>query len=279
MAHPDSIVQVLLFKDAEKSVELGPPLWAAFKELEEFYNRAMPPRSYHRFYLAERVPVAVQAEMVPDPMSEAWGRIAAELGSDTFWATARGRYIRTFDQDKLGARVRDLLMRLANDNPESFKWLGSPGPADPDVTSLSKQLREGYLLLVTDQEITPPPEWRYIIWDDCRNGSVVSIAPTDPHHWRERDEARIATIKHRVRTACLSVLGEQFGFGRCNNPMCFLHQDVNSVTDLDQMVFLGPEHHLPQLSFHGFAPRPDEPTEVQPIIPKPAPAGESGPYE
>jgi hypothetical protein len=122
------------------------------------------------------------------------------------------------------------------------------------------------LLLVTDQEITPPPDWRYVLWDSCRNGVVVSIAPIDPHYWSERGEYRVQTIKHRVRVACCAALSEMLGLERCDNPTCLLYASVDSVISLDQMILLGPEHNIPALADHGFDARPSDPAQVQPII-------------
>ena len=120
-------------------------------------------------------------------------------------------------------------------------------------------------MLVTDQELTPPKGWRYIIWDEIQSGTAISIAPTDPVYWRYSDENRVAIIKHRIRTAGLSVAGTFLGLKRCEEENCFLYDDVDSVTRLDEMVYLSGHHGLQELANRGFVTRPDDPNRVQNI--------------
>ena len=115
-------------------------------------------------------------------------------------------------------------------------------------------------------------EWRYIIWDGSQNDGVVSVAPTDPKYWRQQDAARVATIKHRVRTACLSLAGEFLGFSRCENPSCLLYGNVDSVLALDLMSEFGLEHDVQGLTGFGFEPVVREPANLQTPVTSPSQA-------
>ncbi len=226
----------------------------------------------------------------------------AAFSDRNFWSLVKGRYTRTLNQNRLAALTRDKLKLLASDQPDPSdfaEWLrtgrmesdpafGSPravsgfdkrsmrdrnedarvGKDDWGVDQINKLT----LIVVTDQEISPPEGWRYIISDDIvsDDGSeacVISVAPTDPWYWSEDNDARSATIKHRIRSICLCAVGEYLGLKRCNNPRCFLYKDIDSVTTLDWMLLMGPEHRKKRLTMHGFAPRPEKPDEVQPVIP------------
>ena len=156
-------------------------------------------------------------------------------------------------------------MEQASQRPDLYERLNVGQPIGTEGRSLLDLLRDAPLLLVVDQELTPPPNWRYIICADCRAGVVVSIAPIDPHYWHERDENRVAIIKQRVRAACCSALGGLLGLERCDNPSCMLYESVESVSNLDRMILLGPEHGISLLADHGFEARPSDPTQVQPI--------------
>jgi predicted Zn-dependent protease len=120
------------------------------------------------------------------------------------------------------------------------------------------------LLVVTDQELTPPPSWNYIIWDhlDKEPSFIVSIKPTDPRYWGLRS-TRLPAIKQRVRAACCSAVGQMLGFSRCSNPACFLYKPVESVSNLDEMSHLGREHKEPKLSGMGYRPEQDERSAVK----------------
>src|SRR5262245_55590428 len=100
------------------------------------------------------------------------------------------------------------------------------------VGELVKMMAEltGTTVIVTDVEIAPPADWRYIIWDAFPEGVVVSLAPLDPLYWGERTSAdeRVGTIKSRVRAANLSIVGQLVGLTRCDNDECFLFADVDS---------------------------------------------------
>lgn len=118
-------------------------------------------------------------------------------------------------------------------------------------------------MIVTDQEIEPPSGWRYIIWSEVFCGKVISIAPTDPLYWRERTSNREGAIKHRVRTAGLNIVGVHLGLARCDNPNCFLFDDVSSAAVLDNMLVLGKEHGWTSLDGLGYSPRPRIPALLQ----------------
>lgn len=113
---------------------------------------------------------------------------------------------------------------------------------------------QGVLLVVTDQLITPTKDQRYVIWDVTPSGFVLSTAPLDPKFWGEGpyDEIRRATIKRRVRSSAIAIIGTTLGLKRCSRRGCFLDRSVNSVTLLDQMFFIGPEHSESHLVGWGY---------------------------
>jgi|SRR5271157_2230380 len=302
MTPTNPILLLLLFRDVETSLELGPPLWAALQEVEQFYQVLWPKREFRRVYLAGRVPDAIRAEIPLD-----WEATQAAFGDQGFWRLAlkeaKGRYTRTCDQERLGELVREHLIHqgsLGQDGSAYVEWLRTgrvdaaspPGPGrdasgTEKVTTASEarkpwdlnRVQDLTMILVTDQQITPPPDWRYIIWDGIRAGSVISIAPTNPNYWHADDPDRVATIKHRVRTACLCSVGEFLGLKRCQNPTCLLYAEVDSVSCLDGMVLLGREHRKKKLTNHGFEPKPRQPNVVQPIIAIPDAGGGSVGHE
>jgi predicted Zn-dependent protease len=252
------IVLALLFRDPAAARDFGPFLWAALREVEAFYNADEIRAKYFRVFLAPEIPAAFRKE-------SGWPEwalqgIEAEVGDESKWQAARGTFSRTCDPEKLAAWTRHLI-----------------GPHS----------RGRRLVLVTDAEITPPKGSRYIIWRATRGvaskATVVSAAPTDPSYWKTRDSRRLATIKHRVRTACLSSVGAALGIKKCKNPACFRCKPVESVVDLDRMRYLGEEHNVPGLALRGFerwpqtyagpkparglaGVRPLDPAEVQTIV-------------
>lgn len=125
----------------------------------------------------------------------------------------------------------------------------------------------GWTLILTDIELEPPLDWRYIIWRSFPQGAVVSTATLDPRYWREPVESevhRVLMIKARARAACISVVGSLIGLERCSNPECFLFKDVDSLVRLDDMKFVGPEHDVAELTFRGFGPG-DDPAAIQSV--------------
>lgn len=215
---------------------MGESLWAAFKEMEAFYNYDRQRAVFRRFFLSESLPRTIRSEV-------AHGQQPTVVFPEASWQQARGKYTRTYDQLRLGELSRELLEAQKND----------------------------YILIVTDQEISPPEEWRYIIWESWDNGGVVSLAPLDPEYWQIEDPNRVSTVKHRVRAACLAVVGRFLGLEACDNEKCFLYNPVDSVSRLDLMVSLGSEHKIPALENRGFLARARDPNKVQRIRPDPRP--------
>ncbi len=238
----ETILLVLLFRGQDESSTFGLPLWAAMKELTAFYKRLRPDVEFRQHYLSLHVPQIVAREEGEKALN--CSVISDALQSEDFWHRARGGYKRCLDQQVLYAMVRDLLVSAT---------------CAEDVT------RETRMLLVTDQEITPPKEWRYIIAGRAGDGVVVSIAPLNPVYWSERDPDRVATVKRRARSMCICVVGEALDFERCDNEHCFMFGNVDSVLRLDHMLMLGSEHDHPELTGYGFEPRPTMPMRVQPI--------------
>ncbi len=248
---PAKIIQALALFDEKNSFDYGLALWATFHEVERFYAAAGAEVKYQRFYIAPSAPNPSLFESISQTLGR-WipGRMvqsALELPKDSQVrsslapsAELADNRRRTYDQDKLTAIIRKLV--------------------DPKESG-------DHLMIVTDRAITPPKEWRYIIWEtnENTNSSVISVAPLDPEYWRDKDPQRILTIKNRTRNAALSVTGEQVGLDRCENPACFLFGDVDSVTVLDEMRELGEEHEISQLTGHGFEEVAKDPTLVQSI--------------
>ena len=217
---------MLLLREADNARDLLAPLWAAFAETEQFYRWPGLASEFRRVYAGAR-PTGVPVQL-SDTQLVPDSAVAAVA-----WPSALGRLSRTYDAAKLGPLMRDLVRA------------------------------DNVVVLVTDLELTPPEGWRYIIWDPFDNGTVISIAPTDPRYWRSRDPNRMSTIKHRIRTACISVVGESMGLNRCQNPECLLYDNVDDVEVLDAMVYLGPEHSLTERTGRGYRPRPSNPAVAQ----------------
>jgi hypothetical protein len=231
MPEPVSIKQVLLLKDESLAKELDRALWATFQEAEAFFNFDRHRAEFSRFYVSDKAPGSLL-----DPFFGRWRDLKFLEIHDDFWTKVTGKFSRTYDQKKLAELVASLI----------------PG-------------QTGNQLIVTDQEITPPKGWNYILSDTVREGSVVSIAPADPRYWRERENGRIAMIKQRLRALVLGNIGEFLGLQPCDNEHCFLFSDVDSVLRLDEMVLLGDEHGWTQLAGRGFLPNAD-PFKVQSIV-------------
>lgn len=240
------IALILLIKDPKMSVLCGPALCAAFDEVQRFFvpeddalelpllpgapaARVRPSFTTH-LVSSEVSPAVKIGAVIDDP--ELIGSALTRAGAD------KG----IVDHVVLGGLVHQLV--------------------EPDGTSV----------IVTDVEIRPPPDWRYMIWDSFPSGAVVSFAPLDPMYWYATgtDESeRVATIKTRARAACLTVVGSLLGVGRCANELCFMLANVDSVLRLDEMVYLGGEHGIPELegrSFAGDSGHPAQPEGVMTIV-------------
>lgn len=257
MTEPILVDQVLLLRDAGASEELGAALWAALREVEAFYNLDRKRATFRRTYISEVVPRDLKkgpgrfmglerlVNLFGSAMGwqENWVERSAEQflqqSSAELWESSEGKFSRTYDARKIAGSVRQL----------------------PEMEQARAQV------IVTDQELTPPRDWRYVIWDR----GVISTVPTDPEYWQMQDPHRIAVIKHRVRTACISVVGTHIGLRRCDNERCFLYDRVESVLRLDRMVELGPEHGIEALAGRGFEVRSSAPKSMQPVLKNPAP--------
>jgi predicted Zn-dependent protease len=253
---PAKIIQALALFEEKNSAEYGLALWAAFHEVERFYRTAGAVVEYRRFYIAPSPPSPSFLQSITHALDK-WipgGELQSALEllrqNEVRSSAAPSAELspdsrrRTYDQTRLGAIIRKMV--------------------DP-------QLSGDHLMIVTDRPITPPPKWRYIIWenDPNTNTSVISTAPLDPDYWRDRDPHRVLTVKTRTRNAALSITGELIGLERCENPSCFLFDDVDSVTVLDEMQELGKEHGITKLVGYGFDDVVNDPTLVQPATTQP----------
>jgi hypothetical protein len=221
-----TLSQVELFRDLDASRELGPAIQAAFREVENFYNRAGARLQCSRFRIlskhvttafstvAREKPSLDEAPKV-DPDSEP---TALEVRGD-LWDSVRGRYSKTVDHEKLG-EVVTLALRTNN--------------------------KPNHVLIVTDQELTPPPKWRYVIWHYDGTIASISLAPLDPRYWGESADSlppsRVGIIKQRIRVAGLSIVGAWLGLQRCEHPGCFMFGPIDSFVQLDDMDHLSAEH-------------------------------------
>jgi len=232
-----NIVQVLAFREPDKWTLLAPSLWAALIEIESFYNFDIPRVQCARYILGPTGGSLQEYTLLPSLPTDA-SQYGPQSADDSFWAPLQGKFRRTIHRGKLAEAIRGLL-------PLHHK--------------------DSFFLIITDQEIEPPPDWRYIIWGGVPNGGVISTAPIDPEYWRERSANRVGAIKHRVRTSGMNVLGVALGLERCGNPRCFLFDDVGSTDVLDTMLALGEEHNWTQLTGLGYSPRPKDPSLLQSV--------------
>jgi predicted Zn-dependent protease len=245
------IVQAVALFDEKSAIDYGLALWAALLEAEKFYRRAGAEIEYRRFYFAPSPPSSSFFEKISkqfgkfvpgQPMKTALDFLRDEQirsSTDTLTSVPQGPR-RIYDQRILANVVRHLV--------------------DPQTSG-------DHLMIITDQSIIPPKKWRYIIWESDEKTSVISAAPLDPEYWRDKDPNRVQTIKTRTRNAVLSIVGSLIGLERCENPTCFQYNDVDSVTVLDEMQSLGPEHGLDKLAGYGFEDMVSDPTAIQPPIP------------
>jgi hypothetical protein len=193
VVEPVPILQVLLLHDDPASSDLlpsrdlGPVLWAVLQEVENLYNTGRVRGAFRRHYLADEVP-----EQVLPGLSPGWEGLREAFLTSDIWRTAKGKYSQTYDHAELARGVRS--------------WL--PREAGPEFR----------LLLVTNQEITPPPKWRYVLRSSAPGGwwgndwnEVVSTAPMDPAYWGRHEARRLMTIKHRARVLCCSMVGQFVG--------------------------------------------------------------------
>jgi hypothetical protein len=235
---PIKVVQVLLLRDQRMSKDLGPTLWAAFQEVEKLYNLERQRVSFKRYYVSTSIPTKV-------PKEERLESFRVKSGWEDVWLGKSVRGGRRKEGVKLSGF--NLSFNSSDNYPRRYEF--------EDITKKVRRLlgsdaSDAKLLVVMDQEISPPENWRYMIWNtdtkvqgDVVNTALISIAPTDPQYWGDFDDAdRLAKIKHRVRVASCSVVAEFLRIPECVNPQCFLCSPVESAVQLDQMVYFGAEH-------------------------------------
>jgi len=238
MGRPATIVLFLMLGEQDNAAELTAVLWTALHEVDTFYNHAGKRARFVR-YLA--------AGSAAPPVS----------GADRQWLDDRGV---TFLEG-----VRNMARAGRRQTFETKRIIS----ATRELAGAEALGKNRHLVAITDLELTPPPQWRYLISDGAAGDSVISIAPIDPRYWREREADRVGIIKHRVRTACLAVVGETLGLKECDNEKCIMFGNVDSVTRLDTMVLLGPEHNIEGLIEQGFSAKPSNPLESQWLMANP----------
>jgi hypothetical protein len=257
------VIQVLLLFEEKSSEDFGLALWAALHEVEAFYNLNEIRMNARRLYIAPSIPSRGLFRKVgslfgyqkyalelprPDEYMVPIQTLTAAIEPDAESPSSKPQVRRPYDQEKLAGIIREQILR------ERFGAVASTSP----------------LMVITDQLITPPEEWLYIIWwsSTPSHSAVISTAPLDPTYWDYLDPNRVATIKNRTRAAAMSVCGSFLDLQRCRNPRCFLFEPVESVTNLDYMYTLGTEHSSEALGLtgKGFAPIVNDPFVVQQII-------------
>jgi hypothetical protein len=273
MREPLQVFQILLLFEEKNSRDYGVALWAALHEVEAFYNLGGEQRiAVRRLYISPHIPghgVLDTLRSVGKLFGAADTRNALDRLSqdESVQPTISAKDIakrdtKTYDQEKLVEIMRSSIL--------------SERLTQSDVT-------ETRLMIMIDKPITPPSDWRYIIWDvlpeQQPRDAVISIAPLDPAHWGESESNRVGTIKDRARTAALTICGAFLGLHRCLNPHCFLYADADSVNALDGMVELGFEHsdELKELTGRGFAAPVGDPTTVDEVVQNPRKSMGGGP--
>lgn len=210
MGIPIFVAEVLLLRESLSVEELGEILWSVFQEVENFYSAASLDAEFRRLRMGTVNPFPSSSSPDIETPEESWN-------------SSRGQFRSTVDP----LRIMEMVNR---------RIAGGPRQLD----------REQKTLIVTDQEITPPPQWLYKMWetDEKEGSAVVSVPPMDPRSWG-RGEASVAdlfTLKHRVRVSCLRRIGLWSGIRRCGNDACFFFEHVESAEILDIMKVVGTEH-------------------------------------
>jgi len=231
------ITHAIALRNHGTASEFGEMLWAVLGEVAAFYNLDKPRAQFQRRWIGDAVP--------PTAMTDADQVIIAKLDWN-WWKGVRSEAGRLVDYKLLGSAVRELLPELER------------------------------ILIVTDEELNPPPDWRYVIWWDVsvKGDGAVSLAPLDPRYWGDTDPQRLETVKWRIRASLLCMTGLRLGFRRCQNTKCYLYENVDSVSVLDEMVTLGPEHSTEGLTDKVFAGEIDESLGLEAIIDQPAASSE-----
>jgi hypothetical protein len=252
-----SIVQVLLLFDETNSRDYGVSLWAALHEVEAFYKQSHSSVAFKRFYLSSYVPQTTMLDKL------------ANLGRAMFSSDATRSALALLSQeyDNAGTNIA-----IPLDDSEKKRRNYDQKKLATQIRSLIPGTSEDYnFVIITDRPITPPPSWRYVIWDTVEIkdfcAPVISVAPLDPNYWRDKNPDRISTIKNRARAACMSVTGSLLNLERCENPACFMFEGVDSVTVLDDMKMVGAEHDCSIIKNKGFTETPADPEMIHPPVP------------
>ncbi len=241
---PIPITQLLLLGDATTAPELGDVLWLALDEVRRLFTPDGAPAPFN-VPLPDGSLVAVR----PKIQTLLLARSAVPQVAQEHWLPGGV------------PRARAIIEQALKDAASSRGGLDYGALASSVQAQLGQD--EGVpLVLVTDQPVTPPPHWRYVIWQPVAGGVVLSTAALDPAYWGEialgeADVDRLRVLKHRTRAASVTVIGSLIGLYRCANPTCFMFQDTDSVTRLDGMLHLGAEHAVAELTGRGFAPEGD----------------------
>ena len=104
-AGPISVLALLMLGDGRSGHELGEVLWAAFKEVEAFYNADRLRAKLRRVSMSPYVADSIRQESVSDPSQ----RLLSSVYMKTVWRDTRGRNSRTVELSK----VRDVVRSLA----------------------------------------------------------------------------------------------------------------------------------------------------------------------
>jgi hypothetical protein len=219
MPVPQILRQIMFFREEQNAHEIGQLVSVIFEECARYFEPAgiFAGFEMHRIFPGS-TSAAVQQWL---PRSRA---TQDSEPSERSWREVKGRFRNTVDPAKLISTVKS---QLPPDN--------------------------GLALIITDQEITPPPQWRYKMWavDSDQNAILISFVSMDPRYWSsERVGRDLLVLKQRIRAACIRKLAKWCGLRDCSHEKCYLFKDVESADALDYFVTLGGEHgvELPQLA-------------------------------
>jgi hypothetical protein len=245
-SNPVTLLQAILVHSA-CSAELGPVIWAAFKEVEGFFRRSSERQglTFQRYYLASDLPPGLESE------ANIKLKVVREKLDERFWGAAetRGLYDGTFEQGPLVEQARRLIGGDRNEDPLVVV-------TDVELSTVPKDLFQ--------RRPPSPPTHRYRFFSKYQQYSfIISIAPMDPEFWEQSDANRIETIKRRARAACCRTTCELLGIGYCRTSGCFMQIPIENPQTLDRMNCLCAEHpQASDLQGYGFPPKGD-PNRVQ----------------
>jgi hypothetical protein len=235
MTRPLSLTQVMFCRDVHSMQELGPLVFATFQELERFFAPTRLLKHVAQVRMFSKGQGDLLAPSTVEVVRDFIGRVFTKTvrqpappdveASEQSWTEAKGRFRNTVDPDKLILIVKRQL-----------------APFSPDDR----------LLIVTDQEITPPEQWRYRLWavNDHEQATVVSLNPMNPQSWSsERSTADLPVLKHRIRSACIRKLAKWCGLQDCDQDNCYLFRHIESAESLDFLTVLGAEHGIESPEF------------------------------